>query len=297
MLKVRAHLLKKARDWFDSNNYVEVQPPILVPALDEAPNALIVNNLDKSMFLAKGFLPYGRAFADGLERVYTIMPAFRIEQPSSRHLVEYWRLEVVECCDLKEIMSIQEQLVAYLCHYLLEVEETLECFNRSGKDLARMQAPFSRLTYDKAVESLQSDGYKICWGQEINWELERHLSLKFDKPFFIWKYPLSSETFFSKTDPEQPALALYADLIAPEGYGELASSLQMITKKEVMLQRLRQAGVNSAGQNWFMELTQSRSGSCSGFAIGVERMLQWICKLPDIRETIAFPRSASNCFP
>jgi asparaginyl-tRNA synthetase len=297
MLKIRAFVLKKARDWLDKNNYIEVQPPILIPALNESSNSLNISNLSKRMFLAKGSLPYGKTFADALERVYTIMPAFRIEQPSKRHLIEYWRLEVVQHSCLTEIMKTQEQLISHLCQCLSTERKILERLNRSIIDLAGIQPPFSRLTYDEAVEILQNDGYDICWGQEISGELEKQLSQKFNKPFFVWRYPVTSETFFAKTDPEHPTIALYVDLIAPEGYGELSSGLQLITEMSEMQQRLKKAKVNSESRKWFLELIQDDPRPCSGFAVGVERMLQWLCKLPDISDAIAFPRSANNLSP
>jgi asparaginyl-tRNA synthetase len=248
--------------------------------------------------LAKGFLPYGQVFADKLGKVYTVTPSFRKEQTSKRHLTEYWRTEVVQHCDLENIMRVQEELIAHICSSLAsEFKETLEGFNRSCSDLAKVRKPFRRLTYDEAIDMLQKDGYTICWGQEIGWELEQHLSLKFDKPFFIWKYPYSSETFFSKPDPEKPELSLYADLLAPEGYGEIASSLQMITEKEKLLQLMKEAGLNNNDQIWFLRFTQSCSEPCSGFAIGIERMLQWICKLSNIKKATAFPRLPDNIYP
>ena len=299
LLKVRAFLLKKARSWFDNNGYIEVQAPILVPALGESPNSFEVKYYDKRAYLTKGFLPYGKVFANKLGKVYTVTPSFRKEQPNKRHLTEYWRMEVVQHCDLENIMTIQEELIAFICSSLAsEFKETLDCFNRSYRDLAKVQKPFKQLTYDEAIDVLQNDGYEIVWGQEIDWELEQHLSLKFDKPFFIWKYPYGPETFSSKADPEKPELSLYADLLAPEGYGEIASSLQMITQKETMLQLMKEAGLNNNDQTWFLSFMQSSfSEPCSAFAIGIERLLQWICKLSNIKKTIAFPRSSDNIYP
>ncbi len=299
LLKVRAFLLKKVRSWFDNNGYIEVQAPILVPALGESPNSFEVKYYDKRAYLTKGFLPYGRVFAGKLEKVYTITPSFRKEQPSNRHLTEYWRMEAVQHCDIDEIMRVQEELISCICLSLrVGLLETLEGFNRSFSDLAKIRKPFRRLTYDEAIDILQKDGYNICWGQEIDWELEQHLSHNFDKPFFIWKYPYGSETFFSKTDPDNPELSLYADLLAPEGYGEIASSLQMITQKETMLQLMKEAGLNNNDQTWSLSFMQSSfSEPCSAFAIGIERLLQWICKLSNIKKTIAFPRSSDNIYP
>lgn len=298
LLKVRAFLLKKARNWFDNAGYVEVQAPILVPGLGESTNSFEVKYFDKRAYLTKGFLPYGMVFAGKLGKVYTTTPSFRKEHPSKRHLTEYWRVEVVQHCDLENIMTVQEELIAFVCNSLAsEFKETLDSFNRPCMEMANVQKPFKRLTYDEAIDDLQNDDYEIEWGQEIEWKLEQHLSLKFNKPFFLWKYPCSSETFFSKTDPEKPELSLYADLLAPEGYGEIASSLQMVTRKETMIQLMKEAGLNYDNQVWFLSFMRSCSEPCSGFAIGIERMLQWICKLSNIKKGIAFPRLSDNIYP
>jgi len=231
-------------------------------------------------------------------KVYTTTPSFRKEQTSKRHLIEYWRMEVVQHCNLENIMTVQEELVTFVCSSLAtEFNETLGCFNRSYSEMANVQKPFKRLTYDEAIDVLQKDGYEIEWGQEIDWKLEQHLSFKFDKPFFIWNYPCSSETFFSKTDPENPELSLYADLVAPGGYGEIGSSLQMVTRKKTMIQLMKEAGLNNNDQVWFLSFMGPCSEPCSGFAIGIERTLQWICKLSNVKKAVAFPRFSDNIYP
>jgi asparaginyl-tRNA synthetase len=297
MIKLRAFLLHEARCWLSDNGYIEVQGPVLVPLLAESSNSLEVKYYDQKACLTKGFLPYGLAFAGDLGKVYTVASAFRKEQPSKRHLVEYWRLEVIQMCNLHGIIDVQERLIAHLCQSLSLIKEPLSCLGRSREELALMKAPFKRITYAEAVEMLQSRGAEIFWGQEISWEFEKQLSLLFDKPFFIYKFPYGPDNFFAKTDPQHTELSLCADLIAPEGFGELASSLQMITEKGKMEELLKEAKISETNRIWFIKFMNNCVEPSSMFALGIERLIQWILKLSNIKEATAFPRQPQRIYP
>ncbi|MCW4030133.1 MAG: hypothetical protein NWE92_10870 [Candidatus Bathyarchaeota archaeon] len=296
LVKVRAFLLTQARDWFKNNGYLEVQSPIIVPALTQSSNSFEVKYYDKGARLTKGFLPYGLAFSGALGNVYTLTPGFRIEQPSKRHLTEYWRLEALQTDDFLANLKIQENLIAYLCQSLPEIKEALSCLHKPN-NLATIEAPFSRLTYDEAIEMLQADGFDIQWGEEIAWAMERHLSFKFEKPFFIWKFPYGPETFFAKQDPAQDELSLTADLIAPEGFGEISSSLELITDSNKMSQLITEAGMDKQNSIWLSSMIPNNLEHCSAFALGVERFIQWICKIPEIKQTVPFPRLPDEVYP
>ena len=188
--------------------------------------------------------------------------------------------------------------MSHICHSLSkEAGEMLKCFNRTVKDLERVQTPFHRLTYDEAIDLLQRDDFNVSWGQTLDWELETYLSQKFSQPFFIMKFPIGIETFFHKSDPEKPELTLSVDLLAPEGYGEIGSGLQMITEKEVMSKKMADQNIDPADQLLYMSFMQCSSVPISGFAIGLERLIQWICKLSHIKEATAFPKLYDNYFP
>jgi len=160
-----------------------------------------------------------------------------------------------------------------------------------------VQTPFSRLTYDEAIGLLQRDGFSVLWGQMLDWELENHLSRRFSQPFFIMKFPIGIETFFHKSDPEKPELTLSVDLLAPEGYGEIGSGAQRITEKKVMLQKMAEENIDPADQRWYMNFMQCKALPHSGFVIGLERLIQWICKLVRIEEATAFPRLYDSIYP
>jgi asparaginyl-tRNA synthetase len=299
IMKIRAKLLDAARCWLNQHDYVEVHGPTLIPAVGDWPGSLEVKYFDKKAYLTQGLQPYANAFVANLGKIYTIAPAFRAEKVTSkRHLTEYWRIEVAQQCELDTIIEIQEELVSHICHSLSEeAVETLERFNRSVKDLEKVQTPFPRLTYDEAIDMLQRDGFNVSWGQKLYWELENHLSHRFSRPFFIMKFPIGIETFFHKSDPKKPELTLSADLLAPEGYGEIGGGAQMIDEKEVLLKKMAEEKIEPGDQQWYMGFMKYDFTPHSGFAIGVERLIQWICKLKHIKKAAAFPRLSDNIYP
>ncbi len=299
VIKIRAKLLHAARCWLNQNGYIEVHGPTILPAVGDWSGSFEVKYFDKKAYLAQGLQPYANAFVASLGKIYTIAPTFRAEKlRTQRHLTEYWRIEVAQQCELNNIIRVQEKLVSHICHSLSkEAGEMLKCFNRTVKDLERVQTPFHRLTYDEAIDLLQRDDFNVSWGQTLDWELETYLSQKFSQPFFIMKFPIGIETFFHKSDPEKPELTLSVDLLAPEGYGEIGSGLQMITEKEVMSKKMAEQNIDPADQLWYMSFMQCSSVPISGFAIGLERLIQWICKLSHIKEATAFPKLYDNYFP
>jgi len=299
-MKVRAKLLDAARRWFNQHDYTEVHGPTIIPATGDWPGFFEVKHFDKKAYLTQGLQPYTDAFMASLGKIYTIAPAFRAEKVRTRrHLTEYWRIEAaVPQCDLNGIIGVQEELVTHICHSLSkETMEELKCLRRHVKDIIKVQTPFPRLTYDEAIEMLQRDGFNISWGEELNWELENHLSLRFNQPFFITEFPSGIQTFFYKPHPKRPELTLSVDLLAPEGYGEIASGGQMIDEKEVLLKKMAEEKIEPEDQRWYMDLRRYGFIPHSGFVMGLERLIQWICKLEHIREASAFPRLFDSIYP
>lgn len=201
-------------------------------------------------------------------------------------------------CELDEIIGVQEKLVTHICHNLSkEAVEILERYDRSAMDLEKVHTPFLRLTYDEAIGLLQKDGFSVYWGQTLDWELENHLSNRFTEPFFIMRFPIGIETFFYKSDPENSELTLSVDLLAPEGYGEIGGGAERITEKKVVLKKMAQENIDPADQRWYMNFIQYKAFPHSGFVIGLERLIRWICKLLYIEEATAFPRLYDSIYP
>jgi len=299
-MKVRAKILDAARSWFKRRGFIEVQGPVIVPAMGEPLNSLEVGYFDRKAYLTQGLQAYAQVFMANLGRIYTIAPVFRAEKVrTDRHLTEYWCIEgEIPHCNLDGLTKLQEQLVSYICQCLSEAaKDELEAVQRDVKELRRVEAPFPRLTYDDAIGILQKDGFNIQWGSILDWEHEKHLSLRFDQPFFISEFPVGIETFFFRFNPERRELTMSVDLFAPEGYGEISTGGQPTVGKEELLRKMKEEKINSDEQRWYMDLKEISPFPYSGFAIGVERLTQWICKLEHIKEASAFPRLLDNIYP
>jgi asparaginyl-tRNA synthetase len=299
ILKIRAKVLDAARQWLNQHDYIEVHGPTIVPAVGDWPGSFEVKYFDKKAYLTQGLQPYANAFVASLGKIYTIAPTFRAEKlKTKRHLTEYWRIEVAQQCALDTMIGAQEELVAHICHSLSkEAKEELKRLSSHVEDLAKVQTPFYRLTYDEVIDMLQKDGFDIVWGQNLNWKLENHLSLNFKQPLFITEFPVGIQTFFYKPLAKRPELTLSVDLLAPEGYGEIGSGGQIVDEKEVLLEKMVEEQVELDDQQWYMNLMQYGSVPHSGFVIGLERLIQWICKLEHIREASAFPRLFDSIYP
>jgi asparaginyl-tRNA synthetase len=299
ILKIRAKVLDAARYWLNQHDYIEVHGPTIIPAVGDWPGSFEIKYFDKKAYLTQGLQPYANAFVASLGKIYTIAPTFRAEKlKTKRHLTEYWRIEVAQQSDLDNIIGTQEELLAHICHGLSkEAVKELRCLSRRAEDVAKVQMPFPRLTYDEAIDMLQKDGFNISWGQELYLELENHLSLKFNQPFFITELPIGIQTFFYKSHPERSELALSVDLFAPEGYGEIASGGQMIDEKKVLLKKMADEKIEPGDQQWYLSLMQYGPVPHSGFVVGLERLIQWICKLENIREASSFPRLFDSIYP
>jgi asparaginyl-tRNA synthetase len=300
ILTVRTKIFETARSWLNKHGFIEVQGPILIPPTGKGANSFSVDYFGKKACLSQGLQPYSQVFAQMFGKIYTIAPTFRAEKlKTKRHLAEYWRIEVGDSLlDFEKLIGIQEDLVSHICHNLSRVaDEELKMLGRSPSDLTKVQTPFPKLTYDNAIGLLQNAGLEIQWGDELTWEMESALSLRFNQPFFVTEFPIMAETFFLASHPLKSELTLSADLMAPEGYGELGSGGQMINKKETLLKRMIEAEIAPSDQQWYMSFMECSSLTYSGFAMGIERIIQWICKLEKTQEATAFPRQYDDLYP
>jgi asparaginyl-tRNA synthetase len=300
VLKVRAKVFNSARCWFNSHGFTEVQGPTLMPATGERPNHFEVNYFEEKACLAQGLHPYTYGFVASLGNVYTVAPTFRAEKTrSSRHLTEYWRIETAAPNNtLDDIVKVQEELLSHVCSHLSkEAQKELAFLGRNIEDLAAVKPQFPRITYDRAIEVLQEAGFEVFWGEPLRWELEKALSFQFSQPFFVTDFPVSGERLLYKANVECPELTFTADLLAPQGYGEIGGGGQMIWDKKVILKKMAEAEIDSADQQWFMNLRQLGTCPYSGFTIGIERFIQWLCKLEHIKEATAFPRLPDSIYP
>ncbi|MBS7638875.1 MAG: asparagine--tRNA ligase [Candidatus Bathyarchaeia archaeon] len=303
ILRIRARFLKAAREWLDQNGFTEFHAPTLITAACEGGATLFsVKYFDREAYLTQSWQLYAEAAIASLGKIYTIAPSFRAEKSRTRrHLTEFWHLEVeVPWCDLEGIMRIEEEMLTYILHRLVEdpiAARDLGALGRPPKDLLRIEPPFPRITYDEVVKILNDDGIRFEWGNDLGWVEEKHLTLKFDKPFFVTHYPRSAKAFYHKPDPKRPEVTLSADLLAPEGYGEITGGGQRIEDLNELLERIKENNLNPEDYKWYIDLRRYGTVPHSGFGLGVERTIAWICKLSHIRDAIAFPRLINRVYP
>jgi asparaginyl-tRNA synthetase len=301
VLRVRSKMLEAAREWFEQNGFTEFHAPILITAACEGGATLFnVKYFDRDAYLTQSWQLYAEAAIASLGKIYTIAPSFRAEKSRTRrHLTEYWHLEVeIPWCDLDGIMKVQEELLTYMCRVLYEdAAGELKALGRQPEDLLKVEPPFERVTYDEVVEILNEDGVQFSWGDDLGWVEERHLALKFDRPFFVTHYPSGVKAFYHKPDPERPEVTLSVDLLAPEGYGEITGGGQRIDDLNELIRRIEEENLNQEDYEWYIDLRRYGSVPHSGFGLGVERTVAWICKLDHIRDAIAFPRLINRVYP
>jgi len=301
ILRVRAKFLEVAREWLKKNGFTEFHSPTLITAACEGGSTLFpVKYFDQEAYLTQSWQLYAEAAIASLGKIYTVAPSFRAEKSRTRrHLTEYWHLEVeAPWCDLNCIMKIQEDFLTYIIDVLCdEMQRELESLGRPLEELRRMRAPYEKVTYDRAVKILNEEGVSFEWGDDLTWTHEKILTQRFDKPFFVTHFPRGVKAFYHKPDPERPEVTLSADLLAPEGYGEITGGGQRIDDLEELLRRMKEENLNPDDYKWYIDLRRYGSVPHSGFGLGVERTVAWICKLDHIRDAVAFPRLINRVYP
>ncbi len=303
ILRVRDEIVKTIRDFFYERGFVNVDTPILTGAIAEGAGTLFSTEYFDlgTAYLAQTGQLYNEATAAALGRVYCFGPTFRAEKSKTRrHLTEFWMVEPeMAWCDSECNMRLQEEFVTYLVKRALqrcerELTETLE------RDLSRLQAiepPFPRLSYDEAIERLKALGSEIRWGEDLGAEDETLVAQDYDRPVFIYNYPKGAKAFYMKENPEDPRTVLCNDLIAPEGYGEIIGGSQREDDYDKLLARIREEGLPEEAYAWYLDLRRFGTFPHSGFGLGLERTVGWICGVAHVRETIAFPRTLNRLYP
>ena len=307
ILRVRAEIIKAARDFFDERGFTLTDPPILTPAACEGTTTLFpVDYFDEQAFLTQSGQLYVEATAMALGKVYSFGPTFRAEKSKTRrHLTEFWMVEPeVAYATLDDVMELAEGMISFLVKRCLERRRTdLQTIGRDISKLEKIEAPFPRISYDDAVKNLQ-EGFakgalesKFEWGGDLGSPDETYLSAQFDKPVMVHRYPAKVKAFYMEPDPERPDLALCVDVLAPEGYGEIIGGSQRMASHELLLQRIHEHGLPEEAFKWYLDLRKFGSVPHGGFGMGIERAVAWICGLEHVRETIPFPRMLYRLYP
>ena len=307
ILRVRAEIIKAARDFFDDRGFTLTDPPIITPAACEGTTTLFpVDYFDEQAYLTQSGQLYAEATAMALGKVYSFGPTFRAEKSKTRrHLTEFWMVEPeVAYATLDDVMEIAEGLISFIVKRCLEKRRVdLQTIGRDISKLEKIVPPFPRISYDDAVKNLQ-EGHakgalesKFEWGGDLGSPDETYLSAQFDKPVMVHRYPAKVKAFYMEPDPQRPELALCVDVLAPEGYGEIIGGSQRMASHELLLQRIHEHGLPESAFKWYLDLRKFGSVPHGGFGMGIERAVAWICGLEHVRETIPFPRMLYRLYP
>jgi asparaginyl-tRNA synthetase len=302
ILRIRHQIIKAIREFFDDRGFVLLDAPIFTPAACEGTSTLFETeyfDLGKAYLTQSGQL-YGEAGAMAFGKVYVFGPTFRAEKSKTRrHLTEFWMVEPeVAFNDLNDNMELAEEFLEHVVQSVLKNRQPeLQTLGRNLKFLENVKKPLPRISYDEAVEILKKKGISFEWGNDFGGTDETVISEQFDRPVMVHRYPSAVKAFYMKRDPQNPKVALAVDVLAPEGYGEIIGGSQREDSLDLLLARIKEHNLPQSAFEWYLDLRRYGTVPHSGFGLGVERTVTWICGLDHIRETIPFPRMIYRLTP
>jgi len=307
ILRTRAEIISAAREYLDQNGYVLADTPILTPAACEGTTTLFpVDYFEEQAFLTQSGQLYNEANAMALGKVYSFGPTFRAEKSKTRrHLTEFWMIEPeVAYYTLDDIMELAENFVTYIVKRCLARRRAdLETMGRDLGPLEKIETPFPRISYDDAVAMLH-EGFakgelesKFEPGNDFGSPDETYISSKFERPLMVHRYPAAVKAFYMEPDPQDATKALCVDVLAPEGYGEIIGGSQRVGSYDLLLERIHQHQLPEEAFKWYLDLRRFGGVPHSGFGMGIERVVAWVCGLDHVRETIPFPRMLHKMYP
>jgi len=313
ILRVRATVIAAIREWFELNGFINMDTPILTPAAVEGTTTLFETEYfdEGKAYLSQSGQLYNEANIMAFGKVYCFGPTFRAEKSKTRrHLTEFWMVEPeIAFCDLDQLMEVEEQFVSHIVkRVLLDRTPELKSLNRDLSKLEKITAPFPRISYDDAAKKIQElyeaetdpekkELLKFEWGIDFGAPHESALTNLYEKPVFVYGYPTQVKAFYMEPWPGRPEVCKSVDLLAPEGYGEIIGGSERMSSHELLLERIHQHGLPESAYQWYLDLRKYGSVPHSGFGMGVERTVAWICGIEHIREAIPFPRTIKRVYP
>jgi asparaginyl-tRNA synthetase len=301
VLRVRHTVIKATRDFFDNNGFILADTPIFTPAACEGTTTLFEVDYfeDDKAYLTQSGQLYNEATAAALGKSYAFGPVFRAEKSKTRrHLTEFWMVEPeMAYAQLRDVMDVGEDLILYIVERVLsERQDELKTLERDTAKLEAITKPFPRIHYDEAVKLLQ-EGHengelenRFEWGGDFGAPDETYLSSRFNAPVFVHHFPAAIKAFYFERDRERPELALGADLLAPEGYGEIIGGGERAMDLEFLEKQIAEHDLPREAFEWYLDLRRFGTVPHAGFGMGVERCTAWMCGIEHVRETIPFPR-------
>ena len=312
VLRVRATVIRAIRDWLEDHGFINMDTPILTPAACEGTTTLFETEYFGDLaYLAQSGQLYNEADIYAFGRVYCFGPTFRAEKSKTRrHLTEFWMVEPEAAfCDMDQLMEIEEEFVSYIVQTCLERRsQELEILGRDTARLEKVEPPFPRISYDEALDIIADirektddeelkELLRIEWGDDFGSPHETELTERFEKPVFVYGYPTKAKAFYMEPWPDRPEVSKSVDLLAPEGYGEITGGSERISDLDLLLRRLDEWGLPREAFEWYVDLRRYGSVPHSGFGLGLERTITWICGIDHLRETIPFPRTLTRVYP
>ncbi|MDX1396083.1 MAG: asparagine--tRNA ligase [Gemmatimonadota bacterium] len=302
IMRIRDEVVRAIRDFLHHEGFTLVDTPILTGAIGESAGTLFETEYFDlgTAYLAQTGQLYVEAAAAALGKVYCFGPTFRAEKSKTRrHLTEFWMVEPeVAWYDSEDNMALQERFICFIVkRVLFNRRDELEALERDISKLEAIQPPFDRLSYTEAVEFLQANGSDIEWGADLGAPDEVKLVEGRDVPLFVYDYPKGAKAFYMKENPEDPRTVKCNDLLAPEGYGEIIGGSQREDDHDRLLARIREEGLPEESYDWYLDLRRYGTFPHSGFGLGLERTVTWMCGIDHLREAIAFPRMMQRITP
>ncbi|MBU0527297.1 asparagine--tRNA ligase [Candidatus Micrarchaeota archaeon] len=301
IMKARHHIVNYLREFFISEEFYEVAPPIITKSGCEGGSTLFeMDYFGEPAYLTQSSQMYAEVFVFSLGKVFVLAPSFRAEKSrTKRHLAEYWHLEPeMAFYDHKMNMELQEQMVRYVVEKMLkEHSELLKTCGRNPLDLEKIKDPFEKIDYKVAVERVNEFGGKMEWGEDFGADEEALLTKDQERPLFVEKFPKAIKSFYMEEDPKNPEVVLANDLLAPQGHGEIIGGSERIWDYDKLLARMNEQNLDLKNYQWYLDLRKYGSIPHSGFGLGIERVVKWMLDLDHIRDTIPFPRTINRCYP
>lgn len=302
VLKIRNEIIRATYEFFNKNDFTKIDPPILTGSAPEGTSELFhTKYFEEDAYLSQSGQLYMEAAAMAFGKVFSFGPTFRAEKSKTRrHLIEFWMIEPeMAFYQFEDSLKVQEQYVEHIAQAVLaNCKLELKTLDRDVSKLENIKAPFPRITYDDAITFLKEQGFDdIEWGDDFGSPHETAIANSYDKPVFITHYPTSLKPFYMQPNPEREEVVLCADLIAPEGYGEIIGGSERIHDVDLLDQRVEEHGLEPEAYKWYLELRKYGSVPHSGFGLGLERTVAWLSGTEHVRESIPFPRLLNRLYP
>lgn len=302
VMKIRDEVIRATYEFFHMNGFVKVDPPILTGSSPEGTSELFKTKyFDEDAYLSQSGQLYMEAAAMALGKVFSFGPTFRAEKSKTRrHLIEFWMIEPeMAFVEFEESLVVQEQYVTHVIQSVLQnCPIELERLDRDLSKLEKIQAPFPRISYDDAIKFLNDNGFDdIKWGEDFGAPHETAIAESYDMPVFITHYPIGIKPFYMQPHPTRDDVVLCADLIAPEGYGEIIGGSERVYDYELMKKRIKEHNLDESAYEWYLDISKYGAVPHSGFGLGLERTVAWISGVEHVRESIPFPRLLNRLYP